>query len=52
MTNSQTKERFGLAALLDIPVGIVKWGREFLPPRGLQDASDAACGHGLVGAAD
>lgn len=23
MTNSQTKERFGLAALLDIPVGIM-----------------------------
>ncbi len=47
--NSQTKERFGLAALLGIPIGImsafVKWGGEFpLPPRSPKDMFDAACG--------
>ena len=56
MTNSQTKDRFGLAALLDIPVGIMSaLSNEvgsFLLPRGLRDTSDAVCSHGLVGAAD
>lgn len=47
--SSQTKERFGLAALLGIPIGImsafVKWGGEFpLPPRSPKDMFDAACG--------
>ena len=47
--NSQTRERFGLAALLGIPIGImsafVKWGGEFrLPSRSPMDMFDAACG--------
>lgn len=47
--NSQTKEHFGLAALLGIPIGImsafVKWGGEFrLPSRSPMDMFDAACG--------
>ena len=56
--NSQTKERFGLAALLGIPIGImsafVKWGGEFpLPPRSPKDMFDAACGpEGLIRTAD
>lgn len=56
--NSQTKERFGLAALLGIPIGImsafVKWGWEFpLPPRSPKDMLDAACGpEGFIRAAD
>ena len=56
--NSQTKERFGLAALLGIPIGLmssfVKWGGEFpLPPRSPKDMFDAACGpEGLIRTAD
>lgn len=56
--NTQTKERFGLAALIGIPAGIVsafvKWGGEFpLPPRSPQDMFDAACGpESLIRAAD
>ena len=56
--NSQTKEHFGLAALLGIPIGImsafVKWGGEFpLPPRSPKDMFDAACGpESLIRAAD
>ena len=48
MSNETTK-RFGLAALLGIPIGImsafVKWGGEFpLPPRSPHDMFNAACG--------
>ena len=55
MSNETTK-RFGLAALLGIPIGImsafVKWGGEFpLPPRSPKDMFDAACGS-LIRAAD
>ena len=56
--NSQTKERFGLAALLGIPISImsafVKWGGEFpLPSRNPKDMFDAACGpESLIRAAD
>lgn len=56
--NTQTKERFGLAALIGIPAGIVsafvKWGGEFpLPPRSPQDMFDAACGpESIIRAAD
>ena len=56
--NTQTKERFGLAALIGIPAGIVsafvKWGGEFpLPPRSPQDMFDAACGpESLIRTAD
>ena len=48
MTNSQTKERFGLAALLDIPVGIMS----ALSNEVGSFCRRAVCGHGLVGAAD
>ena len=57
MSNETTK-RFGLAALLGIPIGImsafVKWGGEFpLPPRSPQDMFDTACGpESLIRAAD
>ena len=57
MSNETTK-RFGLAALLGIPIGImsafVKWGGEFpLPPRSPKDMFDAACGpESLIRAAD
>jgi inner membrane protein yagU len=56
--NSQTKERFGLVALLCIPISImsafVKWGGEFpLLSRNPKDMFDAACGpESLIGAAD
>lgn len=56
MTNSQTKDRFGLAALLDIPVGIMSaLSNEvgsFCRRAVCEIRPDAACGHGLVGAAD
>ena len=47
--NSQTKERFGLAALIGLIAGVVsafvKWGAEFpLPPRSPMDMFNAACG--------
>ncbi len=57
MSNETTK-RFGLAALLGIPIGImsafVKWGGEFpLPPRSPHDMFNAACGpESLIRAAD
>ena len=57
MSNETTK-RFGLAALLGIPIGImsafVKWGGEFpLPPRSPKDMFNAACGpESLIRAAD
>lgn len=57
MSNETTK-RFGLAALLGIPIGImsafVKWGGEFpLPPRSPHDMFNAACGpERLIRAAD
>lgn len=56
--NSQTKERFDLAALLGIPISImsafVKWGGEFpLPSHNPKDMFDAACGpESLIRAAD
>ena len=56
--NTQTKERFGLAALIGLIAGeflaFVKWGGEFpLPPRSPQDMFDAACGpESLIRAAD
>ena len=45
----QTKERFGLAALIGLIAGVVsafvKWGAEFpLPPRSPMDMFNAACG--------
>lgn len=57
MSNETTK-RFGLAALLGIPIGVmsafVKWGGEFpLPPRSPHDMFNAACGpESLIRAAD
>ena len=56
--NSQTKERFGLAALIGLIAGeflaFVKWGGEFpLLPHSPKDMFDAACGpESLIRAAD
>ena len=47
--NSQTKERFGLAALIGLIAGVVsafvKWGADFrLPSRSPMDMFNVTCG--------
>ncbi|RAZ44986.1 YagU family protein [Campylobacter hyointestinalis] len=55
---TKTTRKFGLAALIGIPAGVVsafvKWGGEFpLPPRSPFDMFDAACGpESLIRAAE